>query len=340
MDLILLLFPETKHMQMYEVNLRSMVLSDIALFVRKIRSGRISIVASVDSELSVKNAADIFGKMGLFPTADIYNQKLDIRLVTDKYEIFRVIEIIQDLGGIYCGVNRIRTKMNKLVSKRLNASDKLLFAFIEKVNDRRNNEYDSFYKHCTEIRSISINWKSVVANPDLGIFEKFYLMQHQWINLDILTRLYPNLLSLTIKNIRLSTFVMDDVLRYLINTGNLQEINFWLNVYWLNDQVETNWDTKDTVDACKQLTDYDNDDVFDNDWKDLNVLYKIRDKNMQTNNIINVYRMDSLIVSYVFSRYKQIFFDIGFLLERTAYSLTLTALEGIEDLSHRYVWQP
>eukprot|EP01084_Bolivina_argentea_P303099 523247_1 len=184
----------------------------------------------------------------------------------------------------------------------------------------------------TDKRYVSIDWRDIVANPELGGFKQFYHSKYEWVRIDTLNRFHPNMIDLTIRGIRLSCLTFDDILNHLTNfKTKLLAIVIGLGAGKTKtfEHRKGYPDDSEVLEVCKELTGYTKDDnIFEHDWGGFDKLYDIRDIVEKTKNGENVYHVDSLIVEYSMLKYKQKFEMIGF--EMCAYgSLDEVKIEKI-----------
>eukprot|EP01084_Bolivina_argentea_P288364 494917_1 len=313
-DLLCILFPNMTAIEISDVKLCSAILDDIKLLVQKhqIKFPGMTITVSSNNSLTVKDVVSKLSDISVYATADLYKNILYIQGM--NYEAY-VKNIITSLGGNYyedIDANSIKC-INALI--RMKISNEV------KQNNFPNVSFDK----------VKVDWRSVSSNSNLRIFKCFYVTDHQWINLDNLTQLCPNVKSFCIKHIQLSTFVMEDILKHLITKKDetqLKEIKIELGnggKHFLKRE--------ERVEICKKLTGYTEPDVLENDWKDFEVLYEMRQKYLENDD--KLFHMDVLIASYAIVKYKERFEGIGYVVENH-----IPKFEDMLCIKKQFKWSP
>eukprot|EP01084_Bolivina_argentea_P293745 505283_1 len=299
--LINILFPKMQYLIVDNINLSAIVCDDIVNGKYPIY---IHIKAIKNSDLSIKDAVDkyvmLFKKIGYFVRANLYENKLRLEKI-DAYEFAQ--DLIHCMGEKYFQDDEITKLVDKLICVELSGS----------INNN-DHQQQLFHKYCTKKHEIRIDWNEIVLNSRyLGLFRQFYFLDHQWINLQTLSRLYPNLETIYISHIRLNESIFEKILNYLKTTPKCR-VNFWIDLG--NGSTEAYQNRKEQPDElevmnlCKDLTGYDeDDDIFENDWKSFEMLYQIRDNNLSCE---NSYHLDSLIISYAVLKYQKQLNALGY----------------------------
>eukprot|EP01083_Nonionella_stella_P243126 847483_1 len=71
-------------------------------------------------------------------------------------------------------------------------------------------------KSCTAQQvNVSVKWNNIALNPNSYFVRHFCEPQHQWLNMKMITKVFPNITTLYVECISLSSFIFDDVLRHL-----------------------------------------------------------------------------------------------------------------------------
>eukprot|EP01083_Nonionella_stella_P160182 523362_1 len=176
-------------------------------FVNKIGIISIWITPNKNSSLTIAETVDEyhqkFIKANVIISANLYNNQLNIVAVTnDSFEYSSVGCVLNHFGQRYfCNLN---SETIVTISKLINA----------KLTNRQI-ESTQLDEYCSNKHVLEIDWRDVERNTKLGIFEKLYYLEYQWIKLHVFQALFPNTDSIYIKHIRLSPFVFDNMLKYL-----------------------------------------------------------------------------------------------------------------------------
>eukprot|EP01083_Nonionella_stella_P066133 173953_1 len=132
-----------------------------------------------------------FIKANVIISANLYNNQLNIVAVTnDSFEYSSVGCVLNHFGQRYfCNLN---SETIVTISKLINA----------KLTNRQI-ESTQLDEYCSNKHVLEIDWRDVERNTKLGIFEKLYCLEYQWIKLHVFQALFPNTDSIYIKHIRL-----------------------------------------------------------------------------------------------------------------------------------------
>eukprot|EP01084_Bolivina_argentea_P132463 233758_1 len=299
-DLIAILFPAMDFIRISDVNLCQFIVDNIASLHEQLQNPpEICIKATKHNEFTVKEAVHKLVGKQLYAMCDVDKNVL---YVDTARNIKYVKKLVRGLGQKY---------YEDVDGDTSNWVNKLICA--ELSNESNTDSEEWFHKICVKQETVDIDWKSLASNPNLGIFKRFYVAEHQWINMKITFQLFPNVHNLYMKNIKISRFMMEDILIYLKKNEqtNLEYILIELSDGWKSPSDFPDYEKR--VEVCKNLTGYFRDNIFENDWNDFKILYEMRDE--KTKSIEDVYHVDSLITSYAVCQYQQRFKVVGFLLE-------------------------
>eukprot|EP01083_Nonionella_stella_P301427 1033992_1 len=76
-------------------------------------------------------------------------------------------------------------------------------------------------KSCTAQQvNVSVKWNNIALNPNSYFVRHFCEPQHQWLNMKMITKVFPNIETLHVGHISLSSFIIDDVLHHLRTTSH------------------------------------------------------------------------------------------------------------------------
>eukprot|EP01083_Nonionella_stella_P012770 36098_1 len=71
-----------------------------------------------------------------------------------------------------------------------------------------------------EPMNVCVNWNNIALNPKSYFVRHFCKPQRQWLNMKMIAKVFPNIESLHVKCISLSSFIIDDVLHHLRTTSH------------------------------------------------------------------------------------------------------------------------
>eukprot|EP01084_Bolivina_argentea_P127906 226153_1 len=172
------------------------------------------------SDISVEDTIDkyaaAFRNDSIFMFQDIKDNRLNI----SKYSDFDFVLDMIDRKGLsyFKDINgEIRNLMDKLISTRLNNS-------IESNHDQH--PYQHFFNEwCDRYNKFYCDWEDVKLKQDGYLFKLFYHSKYDWINIEVINQLFPNMISVQLTNIKLCKFILNNIVQHLKNTWNKTKLN-------------------------------------------------------------------------------------------------------------------
>eukprot|EP01083_Nonionella_stella_P058357 152862_1 len=172
--------------------------------------GKINIISPEhDSQISIKQAiheyTTVFRKYEYFIFGYLLHP--DDKLCIERSNIFEfTLKVIRMMDDLFYEDpdNEITDLMSILVKIRLNRLD------ID------NELQQTFNERCDLTEFHYVDWRKFSWDKNTYLFKTFSHSQiKNWINIEILDRLYPNLQDVSFNHITLNTSVMEDILQYL-----------------------------------------------------------------------------------------------------------------------------
>eukprot|EP01084_Bolivina_argentea_P253001 424867_1 len=310
-----ILFPDMKHLALRNVNLSSSLLIHTLNHMKNHNSkskqlSTMNIIFIEMSDLSLKQALQKHTKQYRDAEMFIYTTDSDVLCVSNENSTFEFAKHIIDSMGKhdFKDINdEITNLIETLITGKLNSKYKHLF-----------------HEWCMKKKDLSINWKNIIRNNNSKIFQRFHHTNYQWIRLDCINKLFPNIQKIKISDIRLCEWTMENILNHFIN--NKSTIKGILIALGSGRDRAYHYRAKNCpyptavqeLQIRKKLTNYSKDDnIYENDWGAFVVLYQIRDLLEQrdsddTLRNENRYHIDSLITSYAALKYKNRFEALGY----------------------------
>eukprot|EP01084_Bolivina_argentea_P211681 360032_1 len=300
MDIINSLFPNITSISIKNVNLCSSTLNDILaqLSKRLLNVKEILIQSNEKCSLLSQEVVDkynqTFNKMNVFISANIHRQLLYMNRCSASE--FAIKLIAEGIGNRYFRDRhkKIESLINKLITTQLS---KPKSTFPEEL-------LDNYWIH--------IDWREIISNPNDVVKQIFYL-EYGWINLEMMSKIFPNVDKLTMKNIRLCSLIFEDILIYLHNGKRLLQ----------TIEIVLGSDMTTLAKSCpkEQLKDYSEYINVQQNKEDILIkLYEIRDNiefgDDEVGKDVNIYNLEKLIISHVIFKYKVLFEEIGFEIDR------------------------
>eukprot|EP01084_Bolivina_argentea_P065303 119028_1 len=217
-----IMYPNIEEMKMYVSNI-DQCFTVVEAVVQGYKANNFSKLKEVSFELSRQNEENIIDQYSaiceclsrnVYLVADLHHIFLRLRLC-DELEF--IVYLICNMGCIYYAAdNQILPTMMNLIADKYQAI--------------KNVSYSDFHALCAQQKELDIRWDVIQKqlNPNLSIFSFFYTEEFTWINLESINNFFPHLKKLTIHDIDLQNFMVEDILHHLHESDTkLNEITFW-----------------------------------------------------------------------------------------------------------------
>eukprot|EP01084_Bolivina_argentea_P303272 523565_1 len=222
-NLIKILYPNTEKILIHNIDICPETFEYILKYLNQNKENKqlreITICPNQKTKSSVKWAIDqyssILKKINMIITGIIYENVLTIAPEIDHVQF--VCGLINYMGSIYFldENNEIKMCMDKLIKTELNQQ--------HAENIQNNKEQQVFHQYCLNKTTLTIDFNAIV---DLHLIGLFFNSESNWINIRMITKLFPNLNSLAVAGISLCSFMIDDIIKYWSNnTSKLKRIN-------------------------------------------------------------------------------------------------------------------
>eukprot|EP01083_Nonionella_stella_P008757 25314_1 len=336
MDLTFALFPNIVNITIRNINLCVSTLKDILSAFQTTGLLSVHIEPTKNSELpvvqAIKEYTNAFKDIGVFITADVEPSTVYIE---KKDKMVHLHGLIVSVGETYFedpehGITNfldlaIQTQLsNAYVIPQENKSDasgtdeeNALARVMMKMKRLTNLVKNEWMQN----PDVNVDLRKIKSNPNLGIFAQLYHPEIKWVKLGMLNTLFPNLEEVKVSHLYLSSFIMDDIFKYLSACST--------RLVCIKLQLGHGVDGKKSAHARKS-NDYffkfynqlrtstgytgDIDLIDEHDWGSFDVLYEVKkglnpaDEDFDA----NVYHLDSQIVSFAVLKYKEKFQSIQF----------------------------
>eukprot|EP01084_Bolivina_argentea_P031877 58981_1 len=310
--LLVMCFSKVNRILIKNVNLCSLFVKELINFLDSVCKTKddiktIWLSGHKKSELSVTEVVDQVIIENRVISANLYHDQLNIEQIDNEYfEFTEIGRLFQRFGQIYFkDVNGEKMKIfEALITNELAAVD----------------ASELFHSWCLEQELFELDWRELSKNiQNIGVFSQFYHYKQQWINLQSINKLLPNLTDVYVRHIRVSSFMLKNILEYLQNS----ETNITVIWIYLGDGKKSVFGHRDKapnpnviMHCLKEITGY-NGNVYEHDWGSFDNLYKMLDEiehgEMNENEKNEkVYYLNSLIVKYATLKYEEQFQSLGF----------------------------
>eukprot|EP01084_Bolivina_argentea_P126986 224685_1 len=171
----------------------------------------IYITINKSSELSIKDAvcqyAQIFQQNKLFVCSEEWDDKVII--YTDEHEF--IADLIIDMGQTryYQDDHRMQNLINKLIKTELSGTSN---------HDQSGDLQKLFHKKCIQVESLSFDWFDIKKTNSSYFFQIFYHSNYEWVRIDLLNKLYPNIDEVAMCRCMLTSSTLYDILNHLKNS--------------------------------------------------------------------------------------------------------------------------
>eukprot|EP01084_Bolivina_argentea_P270580 460132_1 len=217
LDVINIVFSNAYTVSVYDINLREFVMENIRRFfvenVNKTNISNICIYPSKTTENSIQTMVEKYTDYFRSISAYIYDCQYGLEiLLCDEIEF--ICTNVEYMGGIYFvdSNNSISKRMRNLIAAELTS--------IQSTDD----EQKEFHECCEHLMTIDINWNNIRL-----LFPMLCHSQFEWIKLDMLLKLFPQIEDIHIKNINVDCNILDDILNCWNNGPSLRRINLMSN---------------------------------------------------------------------------------------------------------------